>query len=102
MKPIQACSAALLAALLAAPAVAQEAYVEVLGGKGYVEELGSTSHAEDYGRKGYVPVADSYAPAARTRVRVSGVAVRQVSVVLPGCVMGMGVMQRGTLICPGH
>lgn len=106
MKPIHACSAALLSALLAMPAVAQETYgqkgyVEVLGGSSYVEEIGGKGYVEDYGNKGYVPAADAYAP-ARTRVRVAAVPVQQVAVVLPGCVMGMGVMQRGTLICPGH
>ncbi|WP_323768395.1 hypothetical protein [Marinovum sp.] len=105
MKSLPTCAAAILAAVLAAPVVAQDAYgqkgyVEVLGGTSYVEEIGGKGYAEEYGSKGYV-AAETYAP-VRTRVRVAAVPVQQVAVVLPGCVMGLGVMQRGTLICPGH
>ncbi|MGY3439111.1 MULTISPECIES: hypothetical protein [unclassified Marinovum] len=79
-----------LSAMLTAPVavVAQDAY----GEKGWVEPVDA---------KSYVPEQNHYvAPRRETRVYVQQTHVVRSST--HGCVMGMGVMQRGTLLCPGH
>ena len=88
MKPASALTAAILAASLVPVAgTAQETY----GEKGYVG---------DPGYEVVVVEADVYVPPVETTVYVD--AHVDIAPVSYGCIMGHGVLQRGTLICPGH
>lgn len=75
-------------AFCAAPAMAQEYY----GEKGWTGDEGSKSYVAEE--------AQYIAPAPEVYVQAE---VQHAAPYVPyGCVMGLGVMQRGTLICPGH
>lgn len=78
-----------LAAFCAAPVAALS---QSYGEKGWIGEVDA---------KSYVAADDHYvAPGKEARVYVEP--VRAAPSETFGCVMGLGVMQRGTLICPGH